>query len=548
MKPQILNGDEALAFGALVSGVSMVTSYPGSPSSGTVECLIPLARKHGFYLEWSSNERVALEMAIGASIAGQRALVCTKSVGMNVMLDPLMALTLTPVNGGLVILLGDDPGGYGSQNDQDTRPLAPMLEMPMLEPATPAEAYEMMREAFELSERLNTAVIIRETRSFTQQRGSVTVVNQIFQRNAPEYKREPLRYVPVPKNVVQKHRDLHERLTALASWADSMPFNPMSGRGKKGILGAGFAFQKLLDVVGQPSEQQLSLLKLGILYPLPEETPVDFLKNCGEVLVFEENEPYVETEVKAIAHDHSCSTRVFGKLSKHVSREGELFRWQIQEAIHRFLPEFVPAGNYRKENEEQERPQKEGYCAECRYDDVLDLLENTAADLGQKLILVGDPGCLVTIADRLDAKYGIGSAVAVADGMNKAGMRERPVAMVGDSGFFHSTLPAICNAVHNNSKVVVVVLDNGTTLTSGRQPHPGVGQNALGEIAPNLSIPEISRACGIKHIHTVCLDESESTLKRCFREALRVAELVMLIVEIPDQNQLTEGGRFGGMK
>jgi indolepyruvate ferredoxin oxidoreductase alpha subunit len=152
-----LNGDQAFAYGALAAGVEMVTSYPGSPSSGTVEFLIPEAKKYNIYLEWSANERVALEMAIGASIAGRRALVCTKSVGMNVMLDPLMALNLTPVKGGLVILLGDDPGGYGSQNDQDTRPLATMVEMPMMEPATPSEAYEMILEAFTLSERFSTA-------------------------------------------------------------------------------------------------------------------------------------------------------------------------------------------------------------------------------------------------------------------------------------------------------------------------------------------------------------------------------------------------------
>ena len=174
-KSQTLNGDQAMAYGALASGVKLVASYPGSPSSGTVETLIELAKDHDIYVEWSSNEKVAIEMGIGASIAGRRALVCAKSVGMNLMIDPLMALNLTPVKGGLVILLGDDPGAYGSQNDQDTRPLALMLEMPMMEPASPAEGYDMMQEAFAVSEEFNTAVIIRETRSFTQQIESVSL-------------------------------------------------------------------------------------------------------------------------------------------------------------------------------------------------------------------------------------------------------------------------------------------------------------------------------------------------------------------------------------
>src|SRR5262249_36893409 len=169
MPLQSLTSAHALAYGALVSGVKVVTSYPGSPSSETVEVLIGLAQRYGLHVEWSSNEKVAMEIGIGASIAGRRALVCTKSVGMNVMVDPLMALNLKPVHGGLVILLGDEPGCYGSQNDQDSRLLAQMLEMPWMEPATPAEGYAMLRAAFTVSEQFHTAMIVRETRSFTQQ-------------------------------------------------------------------------------------------------------------------------------------------------------------------------------------------------------------------------------------------------------------------------------------------------------------------------------------------------------------------------------------------
>ena len=212
MNIKLLNGDQAMAYGALSCGVTLVTSYPGSPSSGTVETLIELAKDHNFYVEWSGNERVALEMGIGASIAGRRTLVCTKSVGLNVMIDPLMVLNLTPVNGGLVILLGDDPGGYGSQNDQDSRPLVASLEMPMMEPAGPAEAYAMMREAFALSEKLQTAVIIRETRSFAQQEEPVSVSDVAYRQSDVGLIRKPYRFVPVPLKNEEKHRILHERV------------------------------------------------------------------------------------------------------------------------------------------------------------------------------------------------------------------------------------------------------------------------------------------------------------------------------------------------
>src|SRR4051812_18054773 len=195
MPERILNGDEAMAHGALAAGVSVVTSYPGSPSSGTVEVLAGLADRHGLYVEWSSNEKVALELGIGASIAGRRALVCAKSVGMNAMLDPLMTLCLTPVHGGLVILLGDDPGGYGSQNDQDTRPVASMLEMPLLEPATPAEGYAMMMASFDASEQLQMPVIIRVTRSFTQQKERIDIPEGPFPQVDRGLAREPWRFV-----------------------------------------------------------------------------------------------------------------------------------------------------------------------------------------------------------------------------------------------------------------------------------------------------------------------------------------------------------------
>ena len=191
-----------------------------------------------------------MEIGIGASIAGRRALVCTKSVGMNAMVDPLMVLNLTPVHGGLVILLGDDPGGYGSQNDQDTRPIAAMIEMPMMEPATPAEGFAMMQAAFEVSEQFHTAVILRETRSFTQQSEPVDIPPGPTHNPDLGLAREPWRFVPVPKNVVKKHHDLHQRLVTLEPWANEESFNRIEGTGERGIIAAGFVYRKLLDVAG----------------------------------------------------------------------------------------------------------------------------------------------------------------------------------------------------------------------------------------------------------------------------------------------------------
>ena len=527
-----LNGDQAIAYAALSCGVKLVTSYPGSPSSGTVETLIGCAKEYSFYVEWSSNEKVALEMGIGASIAGRRALVCTKSVGLNAMVDPLMALNLTPANGGLVILLGDDPGGYGSQNDQDSRPLVASLEMPMMEPTGPAEAYAMMEQAFHISEKFHTAVVVRETRSFAQQVEMVSVSGGAYQESDAGLAREPYRFVPVPLNAVEKHRALHARLEAVREWAENSFFNRVTGRGEKGIIGAGFAYKKLRDVVGTDPLGDFSLLKLSVMYPLPVKTISRFLKDCREVLVIEETEPFLEMRIEAIAHDTHCAAKIIGKQNPHLQQEGEVFRWQIQRALAEFIPEFVPAADYSKENETEERPRKKDHCAACRYDEVLDKLEKAAQNLGQKPFLVGDPGCLVTVADRIDAKYALGSAVGVADGLSKAGIDERAVAIFGDSSFFHSTLPALCNAAHNRSDILMVILDNKATATSGFQPHPGVGIDALGKEAPALDIEGISRACGVKNIFSCSLDDLEPTLEEIFQEALSLKDLTLVIVRI----------------
>jgi len=526
------NGDQAIAYGALAAGVSLVTSYPGSPSSGTVEALIGWAKKTDLYVEWSSNEKVAMEMGIGASMAGRRALVCTKSVGLNVMIDPLMVLNLTPVNGGLVILLGDDPGGYGSQNDQDSRILVSSLEMPLMEPTGPAEAYGMIQETYRISERFNTVVIVRETRSFAQQEEVVAVSAEPYSEAVIGPIREPYRFVPVPLNAVEKHRALHQRLENVRKWAESSVFNRESGTGEKGVIGCGFAYRKLCDVLGEGPPEDFRLLKLSVLYPLPRKLIRNFLNKCQEVLVIEETEPFLETHIRAIAQEMNRSIKITGKKNRHFTREGELFRWQIQRALTEFIPEFAPAADYLKENAAYEMPKKKNHCSSCRYNEVLNRLEKAAQGLGQKPFLIGDPGCLVTVADRLDAKYALGSAVGVADGLSKAGIDERAVAIFGDSAFFHSALPAICNAAHNRSDILMVVLDNKATATSGFQPHPGIGKDALGREAPALHIETIARACGVKNVFTSGLDETEPKLEETFCEALSLHELALVIVRI----------------
>jgi indolepyruvate ferredoxin oxidoreductase alpha subunit len=511
----------------------MVTSYPGSPSSEVVEALIARADGEELRVEWASNERVAVEVAIGSSIAGRRALVCTKSVGMNVMIDPLMALNLTPVHGGLVILLGDDPGGYGSQNDQDTRTVAPLLEMPLLEPSSPAEGFAMMRDAFDLSERFHTPVIVRETRSFSQAEELVRVPDGPLPRQDLGLVHEPRRFVPVPQNVVAKHRALHDRLAAFGRWAETSPYLETVGTGDLGILSAGFATRKLNDVLGERFGDQLSLCRLGVLYPLPTTALGRWFATCREVMVIEETEPFIERSLHAIAHTGCLSTRVLGKLTGHLRPEGELFRWQIVEALQSWQPALKLARTYRRDDEGSERPRRESYCVGCRYDEVLDAIDQTARAGGGRPILVGDPGCLATFADRLDAKYAIGSAIGVAHGLAVAGAGDRVVALFGDSAFFHSAISALCHAVVSRSPILMVVLDNQSTRTSGNQPHPGVGRDALGNPAPRLSIERIARACDVPFVRTVRLERPATELLALLSDAWAMTDPALIVVEIP---------------
>jgi len=539
--PQTITGGQALAYGAARAGVGCITAYPGSPSSATVAALVELLRGGagaGCHLEWSANERVALEVAIGACLGGRRSLVCTKSVGMNVMVDPLMALNLTPLSAGMVIILGDDPGAYGSQNDQDTRALADLLELPMVEPATPCAGLEMVEAAFSASERYAMPVVVRVTRSFDTCReaaGSAAGAEIVWQVRAGRVEREALRYVPYPGNAVAKHRELHRRLPLAAQWVADAAFNrvaatapprPATEGGTRGIVSAGFCTRKLADVIGATAAG-VGLLELGGIFPLPAEPVGAFLAAHDEVLVLEENEPYLEQRIAALAHACGLSTRVRGKLTGEVPRCGELYRWQIAAAVAGFAPELPVDARYTAAGEQAERPPRKNHCAGCPFDRLVDAVQEWLRAAGRDAWLVADPGCLATEAPRLGAKYAIGSAVAVADGLLRAG--QDAVALFGDSAFFHAALPALCNAYAQGNSLAVIVADNAGSVTTGRQPHPGSGRSALGTPAPRLDMLALARACGASHASRVPLSELPGALPA----ALDGPGLRLLVVDAP---------------
>ncbi len=532
MQENIQTAAHAIAYGALAAGVQLVTSYPGTPGSTPAEILLELAEQHQIYFEWSLNERIALEMGIGASIAGRRALVCVKSVGMNVLLDPLMCLTYTGVHGGLVVLLGDDPGAYGSQNDQDSRGLAAFAEIPLLEPSDAGRAYPLMTEAFDLSERFQTPVVLRITRSFVQQRVQIEPPRPTEKRKAGELVRTAYRFVPYPDNAVALHGELHDRLERIGRWMNDHGFYRQTGSGSTGVITAGFCAGKLGDLFAGQLPEDLPVLRLESLFPLPEATVARFLAGWDQVLIIEESEPFVENQVRALAERQKLAVQILGKREAGLPSTGELFRWQIQAALAQVWPAFRPAAEYAPGAESQERPQRKGHCEECPYDLVMDYLEEAASRSGLEPVYVIDPGCMVTVAARVQAKFAIGSALAVADGTRKAGSAARAVALTGDSAYFHSTLPALCNLAVNDSDILIVVLDNGGSVTTGSQPSPNVGRRADGGQARRLDIAEIAKACGVRSVQQVDMAAGRREVIRVFQTGLERSSLTMVILRV----------------
>lgn len=504
-----ITGDQAIAYGALQSGVAVATSYPGSPSSSTIEFLRGFSESHGLYVEWSTNEKVAFETAVGASIGGVPALMGCKGVGFNVALDTVMVANLTDVGAGLVILLGDDPGAWATQNDQDTRPIAWGSELPMLEPATPSEGITMTREAFRLSRETQMPVIVRITKTYgaLEEEVEPPEIPRAAHVRPHAFDRHPMRWVSVPGNAVQLHRRLHERLEAVAMHFESAGFNQITGTGKTGIIAAGVIHTKLMDVLQGVDISGLSILKLSTLWPLPSGQITRFLRATEKVLILEENEPFLETLIKSVSYDAKITTPISGKQDGAVSREGELFRGQIAESLAGFVPGFKPARDFPPQAEHKDLPSEAGLPENCPYTPVFEILRDLSGQFGLSPVYVVDPGCAIKIStppfEMLDVKYSMGSSIGIASGLVLAGVTDPVIAVVGDSDFFHLSANALFNVAHQGSDLIILILDNATTALSGFQGTPNLGGSEPGRETMPLSIDGIVEACQVSLNETI---------------------------------------------
>lgn len=533
MARQNVHGEQALAWGAIEAGVSVVTGYPGSPGTNTFIALEETAKDYGHHTEWCVNERVALDQAAGASQAGKRALVCLKSVGMNVALDTVMVLNMTGVHGGLVMLMGDDPGAWGSQNEQDTRPISLLCELPMVEVSTPEEGRATMRWAFDFSERHRSIVIIRITRSYSVSVAELDGLNPPAERPDLKPAREPYRFISALVTVHKSHTRLHNKLKAIEEEFEKSDLNSVTGSGKTGIITTGMVHTKFLEAAEGADLSDVRILKLNTLYPLPAETVGNFLTHCDKVLVLEEVDPYLENAIKTIGYDAGATAKILGKRSGHVNWEGELFRWHIQKALDEVLPEFSPTRTYAEEDWESEKPFRKAHCAGCPYEEIIRAFREEAEALGQNPFLSADPGCVVMAAEYLDTKLCMGSAFGVASGMQAAGVVERTVAITGDSAFYHAALNPLVQAKASGSNSILIVLDNGGAMTTGGQPTPDGGLPQKNGRGDKVGIREIAAVCGVDPIWEIGKDDTDEQMRETFRTALLNDTFSMIIIRKP---------------
>jgi indolepyruvate ferredoxin oxidoreductase alpha subunit len=432
-----------------------------------------------------------------------------------------MSLVLAGCNAGMVILAGDDPGGWGSQNEQDSRSLALAAELPILEPTTVAEARSVMREAFSLSEKLSLPVMVRITRAMAYAVAELNSGEQISNliSDPIPFEREYMRWVVLPVNVVPYHDRHLKKLAALGEIFDESDLNEIVGDGEDGVICAGFLYQKLIDLFEGVMPSQLRILRLATIFPFPKNTVQSFLRSVKRVLILEETAPVLERAVKETAHDVGLSTPIYGRDSGHVKPVGELFGSQIAAGLNTFSSEFdFPTG----EAIERERPSLEPLCDGCPYIPTFDGMMKVMKEAGgrDKFVVTGDPGCMVRAQpspyELIDVKNSLGSGIGMGAGialaLSKSEDDRRVVALCGDSGLLHSGIQGLVDAVQLGVGMLVLILDNGTTALSGGQPHPGSKLNIRGDPRIRVDLEKIVLATGVKDCVVVDLERGEDIL------------------------------------
>jgi len=514
-KRVLLLGNEAIARGLLEAGVDACTAYPGTPSTEIMETLIAASRACGHYVEWSTNEKVAAEVAISAAMCGLRASVSMKGVGTNVASEPLQAFTYMGTVGGFVFITADDPSMNSSHNEQDNRYFGREAYLPIFEPSDSSEAKEVARRALLLSEQWRQPVMLRTTTVIGHSSAPVTLGELLARDRKGAFPRDPSRWTNLPQNARRMRQELLDRMQSIRQEVERVEFNAESGSGDIGFIGSGAAFPivaEALDVLGQAGRSRL--FKLGTPFPLPEKKLTVFLEKCSRVLVVEELEPFVEEQVQSLAHRLDLKARVEGK--SRIPITGELTVGRVLHGMREFLGEkgparpATPALSPAQEAQAAELalPRPPVLCAGCLHRNAFFAINLSEKKLGKekRLLRPSDIGCYTLgyqpPLNAVDTNFCMGAGIGVACGLGRFS-GDHVAAQIGDSTFYHAGIPPLINAVVNGSDVVLLLLDNGTTAMTGHQPHPGVGRRASGDPSARLDLERMVRACGVENVSVV---------------------------------------------
>lgn len=508
---QLLIGNAAVARGLYEAGCSVISSYPGTPSTEITEFA---AKNDEIYCEWAPNEKVAMEVAFGASLHGVRSCCAMKHVGLNVAADPLFTLSYTGVNGGLVICVADDPGMHSSQNEQDSRHYAIGAKVPMLEPADSSEAYEFAKAAFELSEKYDTPVLLRMCTRIAHSQSIVETGERGEVKNIP-YEKNGEKYIMMPGNAKKRHPVVEERTKKLTELAENCAFNKIEMNGSEiGIITSGTCYQYVKEVFGD----SVSVYKLGMVNPLPEKSLRDFAASVKKLYVVEELDPIIENHCKALG------LSVEGK--SMFSMLGEFSQETVAEAFGHEKP-----GTYENKTPIPVRPPM--MCAGCPHRGMYYVLSKN------HITVLGDIGCYTLGAQAplfaLDSTLCMGASVSGLHGFNKAGGSEseaKSVCVIGDSTFMHSGVTGLINIAYNGSNSTVIILDNSITGMTGHQQNPTTGYNIKGDPAGKIDLESLCRAVGINRIRVVDPYDLEAC-EKALREELAANEPSVIISRRP---------------
>jgi indolepyruvate ferredoxin oxidoreductase alpha subunit len=500
-----LLGNEAIVRGLIEAGVGAAATYPGTPSSEVGDVLSRIAKKAGIYFEYSTNEIVALEVAAAAAVSGVRAFTFMKHVGLNVASDAFMSISYTGTNSGLVIMTGDDPSMFSSQNEQDNRHYAEFAYMPLIEPSNPQEAKDYLVYSFQISEKYGTPVLFRTTTRISHLRGIVEYGKKMEINRMGHFKKNFEKFTLLPSNAYRQKEKLIERFNKLKDESENSPLNRIEANGSEyGIITSGAAYNSVKDALKELN-LNIDILKLGFTYPLPEKKVAEFLRSHRKVIIFEELDPFIETKVRMVAQISGINTQINGKIDGFSPWSYEFNPDRVMDSLSMiFGIERRKRETYGDINLPKRPPV---LCPGCPHRATF-----YAAKLVTKQLRLNDPifpndiGCYSLGYQKpyqmSDFLLCMGSSIGSASGFSQV-TDQKVISFIGDSTFFHAGIPGLINAVHNNHRLVLIILDNRTTAMTGHQPNPGLPINAYREPATEISIEEIVKAAGVKYVKTV---------------------------------------------